>query len=365
MPKILAYPIVDATRILPSNFDKENEKVYKRKLQHDFTIKGQNKKQRTVEVQLKQKTLFIKKVTDGVPFKLVATHPALEPAHDAMVATDNLLKYGCSALDCKLRDKTLDAVLHSCARYKPTKSKMRGTQGLRWSMNDDRHMHDRAWRDLLSELLGNDMFVAAMTNWVRSIDQFGRWFFDIFGGDTVLPGDCGQELHSDWWGRIMHIIAVSIAVSDPIEDAAPMRIIPGLAPMEKSADMADIPPDSLCHTVLIPKGSVFLRDVNVWHSGTANTTGFTRILPCIRFVTVRERLPVLYSSLENSLWIEYFGKSIRAVKAVMKKKWTPDASPYEKTCTKALSLCRSMHFLDLTLIVQLWNVSKCFHVQIW
>ena len=113
------------------------------------------------------------------------------------------------------------------------------------------------------------------------------------------------------------------------------------------------------------KGSVFLRDVNVWHSGTANTTGFTRILPCIRFVTVRGSLPVLYSSLENSLWIEYFGKSIRAVKAVMKKKWTPDASPYEKTCTKALSLCRSMHFLDLTLIVQLWNVSKCFHVQLW
>ena len=106
MPKILAYPIVDATRILPSNFDKENEKVYKRKLQHDFTIKGQNKKQRTVEVQLKQKTLFIKKVTDGVPFKLVATHPALEPAHDAMVATDNLLKYGCSALAPGLAART-------------------------------------------------------------------------------------------------------------------------------------------------------------------------------------------------------------------------------------------------------------------
>ena len=69
----------------------------------------------------------------------------------------------------------------------------------------------------------------------------------------------------------------------------------------------DVPQDSLCHKVLVPRGTVFVRDVNVWHSGTANTTGFTRHLPCIRLATVRQRLPISYRSLENRLWLKYFG----------------------------------------------------------
>ena len=167
-------------------------------------------------------------------------------------------------------------------------------------MNNERHVHDIAWRDLLSELLGNDLFVAAMSNWVRStIDHRGRWWFDRFGGDTVLPGDPGQDLHSDYWGYNMHTIAVSIAVSDSTEDAAPMRIIPGLAPA-KNDDKKKSPHQSLCHKVLIPRGSVFIRDVNVWHSGTPNSSCFTRILPSIRFVTDLERLPLRYSSLAVS-----------------------------------------------------------------
>ena len=288
-----------------------------------------------------------------------ATHPAVTLVSDKLVATDNLVNYGCSALDCQLDENTLNRVLKSCANYKPHRGNMRHPQWLRYSMNNESHVHDSAWRGLLSNLLASDLFVSSISAWVRTIDPKGRWFFFGFGGDTVMPGDPGQELHSDYWGADMHIIAVSIAVSDPIVDAGPLRIIPGLAP-KKRDDYYCIPCDSLAHKVLLPKGAVFVRDVNVWHSGTANTTTNIRYLPMIRFATRREKCSLSFRSIEHTLWMQYFGKASDNVKHVMYQKWTKDLSREERHRMAIWSLVIWHSWLDEESIARLRQNSRCF-----
>jgi hypothetical protein len=226
-------------------------------------------------------------------------------------------------------------------------------------MNNDTHVHDVAWRNLLSELLANELFVVAISQWVRSIDERGRWFFFGFGGDTVMPGDVGQDLHSDYWGCHMRVMAVSIPVSDPNAEAGPMRIIPGLAPNWHD-DRADIPNESRCHKVLLPKGAVFIRDINVWHSGTPNTTNIIRRLPGIRFATVRQKFTISDASIEHKLWMKYFGSASRNVKDVMKKKWSRNLMWKERIFVGALRVLRTNGFLDMASIGRLRRNSKGF-----
>ena len=290
----------------------------------------------------------------------MATHPALVPSSDELVATDNLIEYGCSALDCQLDEHVLNAVLDSCKTYRPHNGNLRHVYGLRYSMNNEKHLHDPAWRGLLSNLLASELFVNTITAWVRTIDPRAHWFFYGFGGDTVMPGDDGQQLHSDYWGAEMHIFAVSIAVADPIEHAGPLRIVPGLAPKQCSCKCPRcIPKDCLAHKVLLPKGCVFVRDVNVWHSGTYNTTDCIRYLPGIRFATCRQALPLTFKTIEHTLWLKYFGKASDNVKHVMKKKWTRDLSFEERFRMRVLAVVVGWYGWNSKAIAKLRLISQC------
>ena len=105
----------------------------------------------------------------------------------------------------------------------------------------------------------------------------------------VHPGGAGQDLHSDDWGwrggsERPGTFATSIFVDDALENCAPLRIAPQSAVAELPVWEHDIL-EALAGKVLAPRGSVLIRDVNVWHSGTANETDQTRYMPGFRVFT--------------------------------------------------------------------------------
>ena len=65
----------------------------------------------------------------------------------------------------------------------------------------------------------------------------------------------------------MFAVSVAVADSDPL--AAPLRVIPGMAPSRTDCQKWG-PPEEPAEKILLKNGDIFIRDVNVWHSGTAN-----------------------------------------------------------------------------------------------
>ena len=103
------------------------------------------------------------------------------------------------------------------------------------------------------------------------------------------PGGDGQDLHSDdwgWWGGYDRpgTVAISLFVDDASENCAPLRIVPKSSVAEPPLWGQETPDDHACK-VLAPRGSVLIRDVNLWHSGTANETDQPRYLPGFRVFT--------------------------------------------------------------------------------
>ena len=56
-----------------------------------------------------------------------------------------------------------------------------------------------------------------------------------------------------------------------------------------------------------------------------------RFLPCIRYATRREQMPLRFRSIEHSSWMNYFGKATGNVKHVMYCKWVIARSADQQT----------------------------------
>lgn len=114
-----------------------------------------------------------------------------------------------------------------------------------------------------------------------------------FASDTPLPGSDYQAVHSDmpalFPGAPFSLPAFSLVVNFPLIDFTPengpLEIWPGgthLAPV--SVDMKSLAPLMKSEKVLMPAGSVLVRDIRTWHRGTPN-----------RSETARPNLALIYS----------------------------------------------------------------------
>ena len=100
-----------------------------------------------------------------------------------------------------------------------------------------------------------------------------------FASDTALPGSEYQPVHSD-----IHLLfpetplalpAYSIVLNVPLvdfrDDNGPVEIWPGGTHlMPGGTDMAQLAPVMHAERVLMPAGSLLIRDMRMWHRGTPN-----------------------------------------------------------------------------------------------
>ena len=224
----------------------------------------------------------------GLPDAFAACSRAEEAAkafreHGFCVLAPELAGFGQNCLN-QLRE--------ACVAYTPHAGNLRpdaddaddaeGSVALRYSLNSQDNMADVRWRDAA---------IAAVQGPVGEClrQVAGQVRFDLAGGDVVHAGGHGQSLHSDdlgWWGGYdwPGSIAVSIFVDDATDKAAPLRIVPKSVVAEPPRFGQEIA-EELSRRVLAPRGAVLVRDVNVWHSGTANETLEPRYLPGFRVIT--------------------------------------------------------------------------------
>jgi hypothetical protein len=157
------------------------------------------------------------------------------------------------------------------------------------------------WNVLSNALFANLMGMAVG-------DWNGRWHLTKFAGDYV-DASCSedQRTHSDtcrpldleyWWDyaankwrvwgwRHCPAAALSFVVQDIYPDGGPLQIsskgghtaaagLVGNDP-ERATRLGLLPLDR----VACPWGWVIIRDIRVWHGGTANTLDATRYMPCV------------------------------------------------------------------------------------
>ena len=273
------------------------------------------------------------------------------------IVANNLIRFGCAAVSTQFEESILQPLLAECMQYQPTKRNLRGGDGLRYSLNNEKHVHSKAWRATLEALMSNRTFTNAVSNWVAVVDKRMRWFFYDFGGDVVLPQGPGEKLHSDYWGARLHVFAVSVAVADYDPLAAPLRVIPGMAPSSTDYQKWS-PPEEFAEKVLLKKGDIFIHDVNVWHSGTANHTTTPRYLPMVRFATMKVKLPLSYKTLENHRWLWYWGDASLHVQQVMQLKWRRDVVGRERTIRDALWRMVGRGYLDANIATAIARTCK-------
>ena len=175
-----------------------------------------------------------------------------------------------------------------------TDKNLRDDAMLRYSMNDVRNLLNDDVMAIVKTMMHEGSPVhSVMAGICERYDvkqRKDKFFVDRFGGDTVLPGGCGQALHSDWPGSDWSVpaaIACSIFSRDFSPSAAPLAVVSRAhgGPSQAFRN-APISPFLAQHvqTIVAPKGSVLIRDVHVWHGGTPNFTSTPRSLPCLRIV---------------------------------------------------------------------------------
>jgi hypothetical protein len=107
-----------------------------------------------------------------------------------------------------------------------------------------------------------------------------------FAADTPMPGSDYQDAHADIYplfpetGMIMppYSIVVNVPLVDFREDNGPLEIWPG-GTHNYVADRADIPAlaaEMHSERVLMPAGSLLIRDSRMWHRGTPNRSNAVR-----------------------------------------------------------------------------------------
>lgn len=199
--------------------------------------------------------------------------------------------------------------------YAPKPHQLRGAKTCaprRWSLNDQEHIHNPIIRELLESMFAT---AASLPRILDGVLGDPRWYFELWGGDVVMPGGRGMDLHSDWadWNNKSEMpstLALSLFASECGEACAPIVI------ESKST--------SVLYKILGPVGSALLRDVNVPHGGTANTSHKVRCLPCVRlFHTEHIRLgwrPQRY--IVEEMFQAYFGNAPHMVEC-MQYLWAP------------------------------------------
>ncbi|MBV9467721.1 MAG: phytanoyl-CoA dioxygenase family protein [Abitibacteriaceae bacterium] len=128
-----------------------------------------------------------------------------------------------------------------------------------------------------------------------------------FASDTPLPGSDYQKVHSD-----IHLLfpetslalpAYSIVVNIPLvdfrEDNGPVEIWPGGTHLMPGAmNIQELAPLMHSETVLMPAGSLLIRDMRMWHRGTPNRSDEAR--PNMALIYSRHWLKTHYPSIAIS-----------------------------------------------------------------
>lgn len=106
-----------------------------------------------------------------------------------------------------------------------------------------------------------------------------------FASDTPLPGSDYQRVHSDisllFPETSLSLPAYSIVVNIPLvdftADNGPVEIWPGGTHlMPGGIDMQALAPKMHAEPVLMPAGSLLIRDMRMWHRGTPNRSNAAR-----------------------------------------------------------------------------------------
>ncbi len=106
-----------------------------------------------------------------------------------------------------------------------------------------------------------------------------------FASDTPMPGSDFQAVHSDlpqlFPGTALSLPACSLVLNIPLVDFplenGPLEIWPGGTHlMPGGVDMKALAPGMHSDLVLMPAGSLLLRDIRMWHRGTPNRSSAIR-----------------------------------------------------------------------------------------
>jgi ectoine hydroxylase-related dioxygenase (phytanoyl-CoA dioxygenase family) len=126
-----------------------------------------------------------------------------------------------------------------------------------------------------------------------------------FASDTALPGSDYQSVHSD-----VHLLfpetslalpAYSLVLNIPLVDFraanGPVEIWPGGTHlMPGKVDMQSLAPQMHSQPVLMPAGSLLLRDMRMWHRGTPNRSDEAR--PNLALIYSRPWLKTSYPPID-------------------------------------------------------------------
>lgn len=106
-----------------------------------------------------------------------------------------------------------------------------------------------------------------------------------FASDTPLPGSDYQAVHSDigllYPELPLSLPAYSIVVNIPLvdftEENGPLEVWPGGTHlMPGGIDLATLAPTMRSERLVMPAGSVLIRDMRMWHRGTPNRADHAR-----------------------------------------------------------------------------------------
>lgn len=139
-----------------------------------------------------------------------------------------------------------------------------------------------------------------------------------FASDTPMPGSDYQSVHSDIHALFPETdlvvpaygLVLNIPLVDFRADNGPVEIWPGgthLIPM--NLDLKKLAPEMRSEKVLMPAGSILIRDLRMWHRGTPNTSAEPR--PNLALIYARHWLRTEYPKIEISR-AAYNGLSARA-----------------------------------------------------
>ena len=198
----------------------------------------------------------------------------------------------------------LQALEDWCKSYEPSFSNRRDDVGLRYSMNNSQNCMSQGWQPLIHALFRHGPFSETIDGIVGTFDLYGRWYADVFGGDAVLPSGPGMPFHSDhpgWtdsWSGPPSVLACSVYLEDATVERAPLALISkstclemGIPPQSRwdygssswnSLDASQLEASSCI--ALMPRGSVLIRDVHIWHTGFSNQSRQSRLLPAVRLI---------------------------------------------------------------------------------
>ena len=217
-------------------------------------------------------------------------------------AKEIFFQEGCVVIPAELAALPSDVLsdLNSAAMaWKPKWANLRGDG--RWSLNSQEHVMTRAWHTALHSCMYDGSAVAGALRAIAE-DQdphYARFALDVMGGDVCMPGGIGQDWHSDdysWYGEFERpgTVAVSMFVHDVSELQAPIKVcprslldeVPQWLPEDEHEQKQQFLSQYDDCRIVGQKGDVFIRDVCLWHAGTANETDVARCLPGFRIMTV-------------------------------------------------------------------------------